>query len=253
MIEIEEFRATVRRWLGEHAELRRSEDSASTWGYGSDDVSVFHDLGAADEQRLLERAMEWQRTKFEAGYGALRWSVVDGGAGLDDLHEQIFREEEERFHVASSHELLRVTVNLVAPTIRDVGTDEQRRRFMRRFLAADELCCQLFSEPGAGSDLASVTTRAMRDGDDWVLDGSKVWSSGARFAQWGELLARTDTTVPKHAGLTMFLVPIDAPGIDVRPIRQMSGGASFSEVFSRESVCPTPFASATSDPDGRSR
>ncbi len=102
---------------------------------------------------------------------------------------------------------------------------------MRRFLRAEELCCQLFSEPGAGSDLAGLATRAERDGDDWVLNGQKVWSSGAQFAEWGELIARTDPSLPKHAGMTAFLIPLDAPGVQIRPIRQMSGGSSFNEVF----------------------
>ena len=137
-----------------------------------------------------------------------------------------------------SHELLRVTINLVAATIRAIGTDAQRLRFVHVFLATDELACQLFSEPGAGSDLAAVATRAVRDGDDWVITGSKVWASGAQFASWGELIARTDPDVPKHAGLTAFLVPLDAPGVDVRPIRQMSGGSSFNEVFLDEVRVP---------------
>ena len=111
------------------------------------------------------------------------------------------------------------------------GDEAQREQFVARFLAAEELCCQLFSEPGAGSDLGGLACRATRDGDEWVVNGQKVWSSGARFAEWGELIARSDPDVAKHKGLTAFIIPMDLPGIEIRPIRQMSGGASFNEVF----------------------
>ena len=119
----------------------------------------------------------------------------------------------------------------MAPTVAAFGTREQQARFIRPFLRTEELCCQLFSEPGAGSDLAGLSTSAVRDGDEWVLNGQKVWSSGARFSAWGELICRTDPSVPKHGGLTAFLLPLDLPGVEVRPIRQMSGGSSFNEVF----------------------
>jgi alkylation response protein AidB-like acyl-CoA dehydrogenase len=111
------------------------------------------------------------------------------------------------------------------------GTDEQKARLVQALLRGDELACQLFSEPSAGSDLAGLATRAVRDGDAWVVNGQKVWSSGAQFAGWGELIARTDPDAPKHKGLTAFLLPMDTPGVDVRPLRQMSGGSSFCEVF----------------------
>ena len=124
-----------------------------------------------------------------------------------------------------------MTLHLVAPTIARFGTDQQQRDLIPRFLRTSELCCQLFSEPNAGSDLAGLATRAVRDGDSWVINGQKTWSSGARFSQWGELICRTDPSVPKHAGQTAFVIPMDLPGITIVPIRQMSGGASFNEVF----------------------
>ena len=119
-----------------------------------------------------------------------------------------------------------------------LGTEEQQDRFIRPFLRTEQLCCQLFSEPGAGSDLAGLITSAVRDGDDWIVTGQKVWSSGAMFSTWGELICRTDPTAPKHAGLSAFLLPLDSPGVEIRPIRQMSGGASFNEVFLDEVRVP---------------
>ena len=228
-VSVDEFRSQAAAWLKEHAEPRPLV--SSSWGAGSDDVSVFHDLSDAEEQDLIDRLMAWQRRKFDAGFGAITWPVEHGGAGLTSDHLDAFGAEEAGFQTPGSHETFSVTVKLVAPTIARFGTDEQKERFIRRFLRTEELCCQLFSEPGAGSDLAGLRCSAVRDGDEWVINGQKVWSSGARFSTWGELICRTDPSVPKHAGLTAFLVPIDAPGIEVRPIRQMSGGSSFNEVF----------------------
>lgn len=226
---VEEFAAAARCWLA--ARVAETAPDQRAWGEGSDGVSVFHRLSFAAERALLDRAMAWQQEKYDAGYGAITWPADDGGAGLTAAHEQAFNEVEAGFATPEGHETFAVTTHLVAPTIRLFGTAEQRARFVRRFVRAEELCCQLFSEPGAGSDLAGLATRAERDGDDWVISGQKVWSSGAQFAGWGELIARTDPAVPKHAGMTAFLIPLDAPGVEVRPIRQMSGGSSFNEVF----------------------
>jgi alkylation response protein AidB-like acyl-CoA dehydrogenase len=235
-LSVDEFRARAASWLKENARPRVEEDA--TWGVGSDDVSVFHDLTAEEEDDLLQRLMAWQRQKFDAGYGAITWPVEHGGAGLTTEHQQAFLDEEAAFEVPSSHETFSVTTRLVAPTIHVFGTEEQRDRFIRPFLRTEELCCQLFSEPGAGSDLAGLTTSAVRDGDDWIVTGQKVWSSGAMFSTWGELICRTDPTAPKHAGLSAFLLPLDNPGVEIRPIRQMSGGASFNEVFLDEVRVP---------------
>ena len=179
----------------------------------------------------LERVSDWQRRKYDAGFGALSWPVELGGGGLTSSHEVVFAEEESQFEVPSPHELASVTLYLVAPTLRLFGTDELRARYLRPFLRGDAQCCQLFSEPSSGSDLGGLGTRATRDGDDWMVNGQKVWSSGAQFAGFGELIARTDPDVPKHAGLTAFLMPLDLPGVEIRPLRQMSGGSSFCEVF----------------------
>ena len=226
---VAEFAAAARNWLA--ARLPAAGPEQRAWGEGSDDVSVFHRLSPEQERALLEAAMAWQRQKYDAGYGAITWPAEYGGAGLSDAHERAFNEVEADFAAPEGHETFAVTTSLVAPTVAIFGIQAQRARFVRRFLRADELCCQLFSEPGAGSDLAGLATRAERDRDQWVINGQKIWSSGAQFAGWGELIARTDPAVPKHAGLTAFLIPLDAPGVRIRPIRQMSGGSSFSEVF----------------------
>jgi alkylation response protein AidB-like acyl-CoA dehydrogenase len=229
IMDVATFRRCAATWLRDNATRRPVAGSA--WGSGPDGVAVFHDLDDDAERELLERLMTWQRCKFDAGYGAITWPVELGGAGLTVHHLEAFLEEESAYDLPPSHETFSVTVRLIAPTIARFGTDDQQARFIRPFLRTEMLCCQLFSEPGAGSDLAGLRTTARRDGDEWVINGQKVWSSGARFAEWGELICRSDSSVPKHAGLTAFLVPMDAPGIEVRPIRQMSGGSSFNEVF----------------------
>ncbi len=206
-------------------------DGTPSWGHGSDDVSVFRDLCAADEEAQLEACKRWQRLKFDAGYAMLNWPTELGGRGLPNSYVRAYLAEEARFHVPSGGELPPTSMGLIASTIAAYGTAEQHERFLVPLMRQDIYGCQLFSEPSAGSDLASLTTRATRDGDEWVLDGQKVWTSGARFAQWGLAITRTDFDVPKHRGLTAFLVPFGAPGVDVRPIRQMSGGANFNEVF----------------------
>jgi alkylation response protein AidB-like acyl-CoA dehydrogenase len=228
----DEYRTAARAWLAARREPRSPASvDGGTWGVGTHDVSIFHALSADEEREVLRRAMAWQQEKCDAGYGAITWPAEFGGEELPGRYEEIFHQEENGFLTPTLHETSSVTVRLMAPTIRQYGTDDQKALWVRRFLRADELCCQLFSEPGAGSDLAGLATRAVRDGDEWVVNGQKVWSSGARFSEWGMLIARTDPDVPKHAGLTAFIVPLDLDGIEVRPIRQMSGGWSFNEVF----------------------
>lgn len=221
--ELDEFTDRARKWLAENVPPRGDRGRRS--------VAVFHDLPFDDERRLLERIRDWLRTKYDAGYGALSWPTEHDGAGLSALHEEAFAEAEREFETPGQHELTSVSTALIAPTVQMFGTPEQTAQLVRPLLRGDTTACQLFSEPSAGSDLAGLATRAVRDGDAWVVTGQKVWSSGAQFAEWGELICRTDPDVPKHKGLTAFLLRMDTPGVDVRPLRQMSGGSSFCEVF----------------------
>jgi alkylation response protein AidB-like acyl-CoA dehydrogenase len=226
--DLDRFRLEARRWLADHARPRTA--AGSRWGEGPDGVAVFHDLPADEERALIARLAAWEAARYDAGFGALTWPEEYGGRGLDPVYDDVFEEEKEQFETPDPHELVSVTRHLIAPTIRLLGSESQRA-LVTRLLRADELCCQLFSEPSAGSDLATLATRAERVGDGWVVNGQKVWSSGAHFAGWGELIARTDASRPKHEGMTAFLLPMDTPGVEVRPLRQMSGGSSFCEVF----------------------
>jgi alkylation response protein AidB-like acyl-CoA dehydrogenase len=229
--DLDRFRDEAARWLAAHADPRPDRGDELQWGIGSDNVAIFHNLTEDEERQLAELASRWQRAKFDAGYGAITWPAAFGGRGLSAAHERAFRELESRFVTPTFTELFGVTIGLIAPTILWHGTEVQQERFIKPLLRTDLLACQLFSEPAAGSDLASVACRAERDGDGWVLNGQKVWTSGARVAHYGEAICRTDIDAEKHTGLTAFLVPLDAEGVEVRPIRQMTGGASFNEVF----------------------
>jgi alkylation response protein AidB-like acyl-CoA dehydrogenase len=241
MESVAEFRERARTWLDARAPRRGAPDTAPdatsdtgterTWGEGEFSVVVFHDATDEEELAVLDGYREWHREKVAAGFGAIHISPEFGGQGLTKAHDAAFRELELQYEVPRDHELISVTSKLIAPTIDEYGTPEQREQWCPRFFQLEEFCCQLFSEPGAGSDLAGLSCKAVRDGDEWVLDGQKVWTSTARIAQWGFAICRHDADVPKHAGMTAFLVPLDAPGVEVRPIRQMSGGASFNEVF----------------------
>ncbi|MFF0043071.1 acyl-CoA dehydrogenase family protein [Streptomyces mirabilis] len=226
--EPEDFRAAARQWLTGVAAARADRRE---WGRGDDSVAVFENWSEAEEREHTDRIRHWERTRFDHGWGALDWPSEHGGRELPPHYEQLYRSEESGFDVPRRTEVFPVTQQLVAPAIRIWGTEEQRRRWLRPMLRADELACQLFSETEAGSDLAAVRTRAVRHDDGWVLSGHKIWTSGARVATWGVAVCRSDPDAPKHAGITVFLVRMDAPGVVVRPIRQMTGGSSFNEVY----------------------
>ena len=230
-ISVDDFIVEARAWFDEHAVRRPTSDTELGWGEGTFDVSVFSDMSFDDERAHIQRIAAWIQTKATRGYHAVDWPVEYGGLALSRAHARALARLEREYASPGSHELVSVTIGLITSTIRVMGTEQMKARFVKSLLSAEMLACQLFSEPGAGSDLAGLACRAERDGDEWVVNGQKVWSSGAQFSQWGELIARTDPDVVKHEGLTAFMLPLDAPGVEVRPIKQMSGGSSFCEVF----------------------
>ena len=177
------------------------------------------------------RIAEWVQRKATRGYHAVDWPREFGGLGLSRAHAACVRAGRARVRIARPPRTDQRDRRPHRPHDSALGSHELQQRFIAPLRSAEILCCQLFSEPGAGSDLAGLSCRAVRDGDEWVINGQKVWSSGAQFSQWGELIARTDPSVVKHKGLTAFMLPLDAPGVEVRPIKQMSGGSSFCEVF----------------------
>jgi alkylation response protein AidB-like acyl-CoA dehydrogenase len=234
-----DFDAQVRGWLTEHGRTRRSSESTEYgWGQGSDDVAVFDDVGDEEQAARLAEVRAWQATKFDAGYVSLSGEPVVGHSRWPQGYQRRFNDIEAEFDVPEAGELPVVSVALIAPTIAALGTPDQQQRFLGPLLRMDELACQLFSEPGAGSDLAGISTKAVRDDQDWVLTGRKIWTSGARFADWGLAIARSDADSTRHHGLTAFLVPLDTAGVTIRPIRQITGGSSFNEVFLDEVRVP---------------
>ncbi|MBO3742694.1 acyl-CoA dehydrogenase family protein [Actinoplanes flavus] len=171
----------------------------------------------------------WQATLYDAGFVGVTWPVEAGGRGGTPMQQAIVDQETARRGLPPLINL--IGIGMCGPTVIVHGSERQRQRYLKRLLRADDLWCQLFSEPAAGSDLAALRTRAVRDGDGWRVSGQKVWTTLAHLADFGILLTRTDPDVPKHRGLTMFVVDMKAPGVTVRPLRQMNGDAHFNEVF----------------------
>jgi alkylation response protein AidB-like acyl-CoA dehydrogenase len=233
---VEDYRRRARAWLS--VQLPKKQDwNAASWGAGSDAVPVFNVYDDISGRALMAAGAAWQQKKYAAGYAAISLPAELGGQGLDFEYERAYLETEAEFETPVWDELLEVTIDLVGPTVAVHGTPEQRARWVGPMLAAEVLCCQLFSEPGAGSDLASLICSAVPKDDGWIINGQKVWNSGAQFADLGMLIARTDPAT-KHKGLTAFIVPMNAPGVDVRPIRQMTGGESFNEVYFTDVFVP---------------
>jgi len=210
------YRTKVRAWLDANAKLRDPDKSKSNM------------LDEA-EGDLIAKAKAWQAKKTEEGWACLRWPKEYGGQAASAMESVIFNQEEGRYDVPPS--IYGIGHGMLGPTIMAHGTDEQKERFLPDMVKGNEVWCQLFSEPDAGSDLAGLKMTAVKDGDDWVINGQKIWTTGAQFCKWGMLVARTDPDAAKHAGLTYFIVDMEAPGIEIRPIRQMNGASGFNEVF----------------------
>ncbi|WP_329264830.1 acyl-CoA dehydrogenase family protein [Streptomyces sp. NBC_01478] len=188
-------------------------------------------IGALDEEAAWSFARDWRRRLAEHRYLSLTWPERYGGRGLSKLHQVVLMEELALAGVPFGLPQDTFGVKMLANTLLRWGTDEQRSHFLPRILSGEDTWCQGYSEPDAGSDLASLTTRAVREGDEWVIDGQKVWTSGAHHSDWIFVLARTDRAAPKHRGISFLLVPLDQPGVEVRPFRMMSGQLHFNEVF----------------------
>ena len=195
--DLDTFASEARAWLDANAERKKIDDAgerALVWGEGEFSVSVFHNKTFEEEQAEILEASAWTQKKAEVGYHKITWEPEYGGMGLSKDHMKAFHRLETEYVTPGGHETHSVTIGLMAPTIRLLGTDQQKTDWVTKWARADEMVCQLFSEPGAGSDLASVSTKADRDGDEWILNGQKVWSSGAQFSRVGhELICRAAT------------------------------------------------------------
>ncbi|MDW3214683.1 MAG: acyl-CoA dehydrogenase family protein [Ilumatobacteraceae bacterium] len=228
-VDVEAFRIALTEFVGEHHPP--ADAGAATRDSRVALPIVAGPAGTEEEHRALVAAScAWQRRLFDAGYGWVTGPPELGGAGLSPAHLEVLRDVMSEFDVPDDT-LVRTGTQVLGPSILQHGTDHLRSHHLPAIHRGDELVCQLFSEPDAGSDLANIKTLARRDGDSWVLDGQKVWSSGALDAATGLCIARTEPGSERHRGLTAFMISMDAPGVEVRRIRQMTGGAEFCEVF----------------------
>lgn len=235
-ISVEDFAASARKFLEANAE-RKQVKTKFTWGEGTDNVSMFEERSRDAEAEMLTKAKDWQSKRFDAGFAWITGPTEFGGSGLTPVHERAYNAVEREYRTAPLG-AFQIGLGMVAPTILDHASDAAKAKYLKAMWRADIVACQLFSEPGAGSDLASLQAKAERDGDEWRITGQKVWTSGAQFSDIGEIICRTDPSLPKHKGLTGFIVDMHAPGVEIRPLRQMTGGASFNEVFFNEVRVP---------------
>jgi alkylation response protein AidB-like acyl-CoA dehydrogenase len=211
------FRAEARAWLDANAEPLDPDDPAPSL------------LGERESKGGVQRAQEWQAKKADAGWACITWPKEYGGRAATSIQSVIWNQEEGRYRTPPN--IFGIGQGMLGPTIMAHGTPEQKDRYLNKMLRGDEVWCQLFSEPSAGSDLAGLRMTAVKDGDDWVINGQKIWTTGAHYSKWGMIVTRTDPTAVKHAGITYFIVDMQSKGIEIRPIKQISGTSGFNEVF----------------------
>ena len=218
-----EFRAKCRAWLEANAELKtKKTNSAKNMNIGN--------------KSLLEAAAEWQKKKYDAGWAMIHWPKEFGGIGATPIERIIWAQEESKFNVPKG--VYEIGLGMAGPVMMEYATEEQKERYLPPMAEGKEIWCQLFSEPSAGSDVAGLRSKAVQDGENWVVNGQKVWTSGAHFSDFGILVVRHDPGLEKHKGLTFFFVDMKSPGIEVKPIKQLTGGSSFNEVYFNDVVIP---------------
>ena len=218
-----EFRAKCRAWLEANAELKtKKTNSAKNMNIGN--------------KSLLEAAAEWQKKKYDAGWAMIHWPKEFGGIGATPIERIIWAQEESKFNVPKG--VYEIGLGMAGPVMMEYATDEQKERYLPPMAEGKEIWCQLFSEPSAGSDVAGLRSKAVQDGENWIVNGQKVWTSGAHFSDFGILVVRHDPGLEKHRGLTFFFVDMKSPGIEVKPIKQLTGGSSFNEVYFNDVVIP---------------
>ncbi|MCB1741386.1 MAG: acyl-CoA dehydrogenase family protein, partial [Gammaproteobacteria bacterium] len=201
------FRAEARAWLAANAPKKE-------------------ELAGMDE---IAAAKLWQKRKYDAGWACIRWPKEYGGRGGNAIEQVIWNQEESKYDVPQG--VFSIGQGMAAPTMMTYATEEQKLRFLPKLASGEEIWCQLFSEPAGGSDLAALRTKSEKVGDEWVINGQKIWTSGAHYSDWAILVTRSDPNVPKHMGLTYFFLSMKSPGVTVKPIKQISGGSHFNEVY----------------------
>jgi acyl-CoA dehydrogenase len=213
------FRAEVRTWLDENAPKH-------VLPYLDNTTSGKNE---ADEVDILDEARKWRKKKFDAGWTCLGWEKESGGRDLPPIMRVIWGQEEGVYSQLNG--LFTIGEGMCGPTMSAYATAEQKKRYLPKLASGEEIWCQMFSEPAAGSDLAGLRMRSMKEGDEWIVNGQKIWTSGAHYSDYGLLITRSDPTVPKHMGLTMFFVDMKSPGIEIRPIKQANEDSAFNEVY----------------------
>jgi alkylation response protein AidB-like acyl-CoA dehydrogenase len=214
-----EFRKTCRKWLEDNAKLKSGNQ-----------VEDFANID------FLQAGKDWQKKKYDAGWAMLHWPKEYGGIAASAIERIIWSEEESKFSVPRG--IFEIGLGMCGPVMMEYASEEQKSRYLPPMAEGSEIWCQLFSEPSAGSDVAGLRSKAVQDGDKWIINGQKVWTSGAHFSDYGILVVRHDPNLDKHKGMTFFFVDMKSPGIEVKPIKQITGGSSFNEVYFTDVVIP---------------